>query len=539
MLSNRTWNETLKKQREKISLKRIVSILLHRVVLVSLILIVQIALIVLMIVRFSTYFPYFYLVCVLISLGVSLYLICNRSVSAYKIAWLVPILLFPLFGGLIYLLLGGYRLGFQRNNRFHSIDQKGQELLKEESDASAELEAAMPAAMKPSNFIRNSCNYPVYEGVADYYCLGDEAFPQMLEALNSAERFILVEYFIIAPGEMWDTILKILIKKAQQGVEVRLIYDDFGSMFTLSPHYGRKLQKEGIRCAVFNPYIPILSTRLNNRDHRKILVVDGKVGFTGGYNLADEYINRIVRFGHWKDSGLRLTGGSVWSLTVMFLSMWDAITNSRTDFEEFRATAAESLPRAAESDSGKPEEDSHGFLQPYCVHPTDNDHLAQSVLLDIIDRANKYVYFTTPYLVIDESMSQALCRAAKSGIDVRILTPHIPDKKIVFELTRANYMPLLESGVRIYEYTPGFMHSKNVVADDMYAIVGTINLDYRSLFLHYECGVLLYGSETVLKVRDDILETIQVSQEIEEDSFRPGPLKRLYRALLRVLAPLL
>jgi cardiolipin synthase len=523
--------EKLKKHRDKFSLKRIVSILLHRVVLVSLLLLAQVALIVLMIVRFSTYFPYFYLGCVLISMAVALYIVCNRSVSAYKIAWLVPILIFPLFGGLIYLLLGGYRVGYRRDTRFRTTDLRGKEHLAGQPDARQELEQTMPHALKVSDLIRNTGHYPVCQGYSKYYKLGDEAFPDLLEALRSAEHFIFLEYFIIQPGEMWDAMLKILIEKVEQGVEVRLMYDDFGSMFTLPSQYAKRLRKKGIRCAVFNPFIPVLSTRLNNRDHRKILVVDGKVAFTGGYNLADEYINRKVRFGHWKDSGVRITGEGVWSLTVIFLSMWDAVNETKTDFDAYHTFVPMIEARI--------DNDAPGFLQPYCVHPSDKDHLAESVLVNLIDRANRYIYFTTPYLVLDETITHALCRAAKSGVDVRIVTPHIPDKKMVFEVTRANYTPLLEAGVRIYEYTPGFMHSKNVVVDDTCAVVGTINLDYRSLFLHYECGVLLCGSETVLQVRDDILSTIQKSQEIDEASFQPGPLKRLYRSLLRVLAPLL
>jgi cardiolipin synthase len=529
--------EVLKKQREKLSFKRIFSILLHRVVLVSLMIIAQVAVIVLMIVRFSIYFSYFYLICLVISLLVALYILCNRGLSDYKIAWLVPILLFPLFGGLLYLVLGRNRVGFRKSNRFRTIDRKGQQVMAETPDARPQLEAAMPQALKTSDFIRNSSSYPICQGESNYYSLGDEAFPQILEALRGAEHFIFLEYFIIQPGKMWDSILDILTEKAAQGVDVRVIYDDFGSMLTLPPNYDRKLHAKGIQCVVFNPFIPVLSTRLNNRDHRKLLIVDGKIGFTGGYNLADEYINHVVRFGHWKDSGLRFTGEAVWSITVMFLSMWDSITGQQTDFQRYHAKFQ--IPQIDQGEGSEDSKSALTFLQPYCVHPSDADHLAESVLLGMIDRANRYIYFTTPYLVIDETLCQALCRAAKSGVDVRIITPHIPDKKLVFELTRANYVPLLEAGVRIYEYTPGFMHSKNVVADDQYAIVGTINLDYRSLFLHYECGVFLCGSETVLQVRDDIQSTIQLSQEVTMDEIHPGPLKRLYRALLRVLAPLL
>ncbi|WP_317380814.1 phospholipase D-like domain-containing protein, partial [uncultured Intestinimonas sp.] len=293
--------------------------------------------------------------------------------------------------------------------------------------------------------------------------------------------------------------------------------------------YAAELEKRtGIRCCVFNPFVPILSLRLNNRDHRKILVIDGKVAFTGGINLADEYINQKVRFGHWKDSAILVRGEAAWSMTVMFLSLWDDIRRTPAeDYDRFR-------PHWETPPTGV------GFVQPYTDSPLDGEAVGQSVYLNLINRARRYVYITTPYLIVDDSMNTALCIAAKSGVDVRIMTPHIPDKKMVFEVTRAHYGPLLEAGVKIYEYTPGFVHAKNFAVDDKFGTVGTVNVDYRSLFLHFENGVWLCGAPAVRDIRDDFLSTLEQCQPITLAQSRALPWwRRACRAVLRVFAPLM
>ena len=347
-----------------------------------------------------------------------------------------------------------------------------------------------------------------------------------MDALRGAERYIFIEYFIIEEGKHWNSVLDILTEKAKLGVEVRVIYDDIGSIATLPASYPLTLEKLGIHCQVFNRFMPVVSLRQNNRDHRKYMIVDGRVAFTGGINMADEYINVKPRFGHWKDSAIRLEGDAVWSMTVSFLSMWDFTHAEEEHFTPFRPAPAHG--------------GTEGYVQPYHDCPWDNEAVGQSVYLNLIYRAKRYVYITTPYLVIDYALTMALTNAAKSGVDVRIITPHIPDKKTVFEMTRSHYEELIEAGVSIYEYEPGFIHSKNFVVDDLWATVGTVNLDYRSMFLHFENGVLLYDTPSVKDIRDDFLDTQGKSLPVTlEDCHAVSPLHRLFRDLLRLFAPLL
>ena len=328
---------------------------------------------------------------------------------------------------------------------------------------------------------------------------------------------------------MWDAILEILERKAAAGLDVRVLYDDIGCLFTLPKHYARTLREKGIACKVFNPFRPVVSLRLNNRDHRKICVIDGHTAFTGGVNLSDEYINRVVRFGHWKDSGIRVKGEAAWNLTVMFLSSWGVTEEGEEEFSRYRPSTylEEELP-------------TDGLVQPFMDSPLDDEAVSATIYLNLITRANRYIYITTPYLIIDHAMMDALCTAAKSGVDVRLITPHIPDKRRIFELTRAHYGPLVQAGVKVYEYLPGFIHSKACVVDDQFGMVGTINLDYRSLYLHFECGVWLYQSRSVETIRDDFLATQAMSQQVQLAEIQQlSWWKRLYRNLLRVFAPLL
>ena len=338
-----------------------------------------------------------------------------------------------------------------------------------------------------------------------------------------------MEYFIIEEGQMWDTILEILKEKAAEGVDVRVIYDDFGCLFLLPTGYDKKLEAMGIKCCVFNPFIPLLTLRMNNRDHRKICVIDGHTAFTGGINLADEYINAIDKHGHWKDTALIIKGEAVWSFTVMFLTMWDYLRKTNEDYEAYRPHVHH--PEPFEGD---------GFVQPYTDCPLDNESVGENVYLNLINNAKEYVYINTPYLILDHEMITALSQAAKRGVDVRILTPHHGDKWYVHGVTRANYWALVDDGVKIYEYTPGFVHAKTFVVDDEYAVVGTINLDYRSLYLHYECAAWLYKTKSVLDVRDDYLETLKVSQKITSADFNTIPwYRKIMFAFLRIFAPLM
>ena len=508
-------------------MKKLIYILSHRSVYVSLSLLSQLAILFLMVATFSEYMDFFYWGCILLSVMAALAIISSRMDPGYKIAWLLVVLPFPVFGGILYLLMGGGTIPKNIQKRMKGILDKSALALREDFKADDLLSLGGDAATQAS-YLEQHAFCPAYTNTeTEYFPLGDLAFPRMLDELKKAERYIFLEYFILRPGVFWDSILAILEEKAAQGVDVRLIYDDMGCIFTLPRDYDQILAAKGIQCQVFNRYVPVMSLRLNNRDHRKMMIIDGKVGFTGGINLADEYINQLERFGHWKDSAILLDGDAVWSMTVMFLAMWDNVCGLDEDFDRFRPSAAPVRPWS-------------GYIQPYTDTPLDRETVGQAVYLNMIAKARNYIYITTPYLVIDAATNTALCNAAKSGVDVRIIVPHIPDKRYVFEVTRAHYPPLLEAGVQIFEYTPGFIHAKNFVVDDRFATVGTVNLDYRSLFLHFENGVWLCEAPCIRDIRKDFLATLKVCEPVSLRRFKHlNILLRIYRSILRVFAPLM
>ena len=511
-------------------MQKLVSLLFHRVVIVGVSILLQAAFLLSMVLFFSDYFIEVYFVCIFISICVVLWIVGNRSNPAYKIAWLIPILAFPVFGGILYLLFGGHHLSARTRRKMQGVNATAREAMGADQGAMARLEQLDRNAANQSRYIKYASDCPVHVNTeVEYFPLGELKYQRMLEELKKAKHYIFLEYFIIEEGVMWDSVLDILTEKAAQGVDVRVLYDDIGCMFTLPRDYARTLEERGIACCVFNPFIPVLSSRLNNRDHRKILVIDGHTGFTGGINLADEYINAKVKYGHWKDTAVMLKGEGVWNLTVLFLSMWDHVRGTEESFEPYRPPFHPESVR-----------EELGFVQPFTDSPLDDEPVGENVYLNLINKAERYVYITTPYLIIDSTMTTALCTAAKSGVDVRILTPHIPDKKVIFEVTRAHYPLLLEAGVKIYEYTPGFVHAKTFSVDDKYGVVGSINMDYRSLFLHFECGVWMYRCPCIAQIRDDFLKTLEESQQMELDKVtRLSWVKKLGRAILRVFAPLM
>lgn len=479
------------------------------------------------ILRFNEYFIQFYWVCIAASVLAVLWIIGNKSDPGYKIAWIIPILAVPIFGGIFYIVFGGSHLSKRAKREMAGLREEMARQLT--GDFQAERLADMGSdAVIQARYLEKCALCPVYGNTETaYFPLGEELFQAMLTELKQAKKYILMEYFIVEEGQMWDAILAVLLEKARAGVEVRLIYDDVGSMFTLPKDYDETLEADGIHCLAFNRFIPVLSLRLNNRDHRKVCVVDGKVGFTGGINLADEYINAKVRYGHWKDGGILLRGDAVWSMAVMFLSMWHLYRDGDEDSQWFRPLRQD-LPAA------------RGWAQPYTDSPLDEEPVGQTVYLNLINRAKEYVYIMTPYLIIDDAMTRALVSAAKGGVDVRIMTPHIPDKKIIFEVTRAHYEALLEGGVRIYEYTPGFLHAKTFAVDDRFGVAGTVNMDYRSLFLHFEDGVLLFGQPSIRDIKADFLKTQKMCQRITLEQCRALPWwRQLLRDLLRIFAPLM
>lgn len=457
-------------------------------------------------------------------------IVSRRMNPSYKLAWAFIILMFPLLGLFIYYVFGRSELTKRTRNRMQSVSDEVMSLLPDYSETEEKLRSLSESAANQSHYISEWAKFPVYQKTkTKYYPCGEEMFPDMLQALRQAEHFIFLEYFILDEGTMYDQVVEILIEKAEAGVDVRLIYDDVGCITTMPAHFYRKLQAHGIKCAAFNPFRPILSIILNNRDHRKIFVVDGRVAFTGGINIADEYINAVERFGYWKDTGIRLEGEAVWSFTCMFLSTWNYIVRSSEDYRKF-------MPQVHQTEAFEDD----GFVQPYGDTPLDRENTGENVYMNIISRAKRYVYIFTPYLIIDNEMMTVLCNAAKSGVDVRIVTPGIPDKKIVYLLTQADYGTLIENGVKIYQYTPGFIHAKCFVCDDEIATVGSINMDYRSLYLHFECGVFMYHSQAVMKVKEDALATIAQSERItQEFCKRRKWYVRLLQSILRLIAPLM
>ena len=509
-------------------MKKILRFITQRVVITALLIVLQALLLFGFIWKLDNYFVYFYAGSVLLSLLITLGIINSKSNPAYKIAWLIPILLFPVFGGLIYLLFGSDRTGRYLRKKLQGIGTEMDNVIGEAHRRSG-AEQLPPDAANQSRYISHCAYCPPYQNTTtEYLPLGEVKFERMVEELKKAKHYIFLEYFIIQEGKMWNTILDILRQKAAEGVDVRVIYDDMGCIMILPTGYDRTLEQMGIKCRIFNPFVPILSSRFNTRDHRKICVIDGNVGFTGGINLADEYINAYEKHGHWKDTSILLKGEAVFNLTVMFLSMWDYLdgTTGKTDYSRYYPTVWD--------------ENAKGYVQPFADNPLDDEAVGETVYLNLINKAKRYVYITTPYLILSSEMLTALTSAAKCGVDVRIITPHVPDKWYVHAVSRSHYQPLIEAGVKIYEYTPGFIHAKTFVVDDDYAVVGTINLDYRSLYLHFECAVWMYQTPSVAQVRDDFFKTQQISQEITLEECRSLSFpRRLGRSVLRVFAPLM
>lgn len=510
--------------------QNILKLLFSRMVIVGLLLAVQFGIIVFGIWQLADYFYYLYAAFFVISIAAVLWIMSRQDNPAYKLAWVIPILLFPAFGGLFYLFFGTNKVSKKFRRRIELAEKESAHLLVQDETVMKEIEQDGMSIARQVAYIRRRCVFPVYKNTqTEYLSPGEVKFERLLEALRGAAHFIFLEYFIIEEGEMWDPIFDLLRQKVRKGVEVRVMYDDVGCLNTLPSNYHKVLESYGIRCCVFNPFRPVLSIKLNNRDHRKIAVIDGYIGFTGGINLADEYINAYEKHGHWKDASIMLTGDAVWNLTVMFLEAWQFTTGELLDFENYRPHSY--YHEAFESD---------GYVQPFADSPLDNENVGELSYINMIARAKRYVYINTPYLIIDNELITMLTLAAKSGVDVRITLPHIADKWYVHLLTRSYYAQLIECGVRIYEYTPGFLHSKTFLADDEVGIIGTTNLDYRSLYLHFECGAWLYKTRAVHQLKNDYLNTLKVCHEISLDEARSEKLlKRIIRTILKAFAPLM
>ena len=456
-------------------------------------------------------------------------LVAKREESSYRILWVLVIVALPIFGAMLYLMLGHKSTGKKLKRRLASSKKGLLSLDKSENETILSDIAQNDLRIAQSlRHLSESTDFPICKnGTSKYYPLGEDAFPDMCKDLENAKKFVFIEYFIIASGEFWDTLTEILARKSAEGVDVRVMYDDLGSISTYSVADIKKLKDKGIKCIPFNPFF-LIKSQLNNRDHRKIMVIDGEVAYSGGINLADEYINKIERFGHWKDIAFRITGEAVNSYTYMFAEFWNAFAPLH------KIPADLTKPVATTADDSD-----NGYIIPYYDSPIRDEHTSNELFTDMLSVATDYIWFYTPYLLLGDALFDAFIRAAKRGVDVRLITPAIGDKKVVHRMSRSYYEDLLKAGVKVYEYTPGFVHAKAFIADDKIAGIGTVNLDYRSLFLHFECNSVFYKADIINDLKQDYLDTQNKSAERTLDSLRKGFLHKFVDNLLRVIAPLL
>ncbi len=455
-----------------------------------------------------------------------LVVINSKMIVEGKLIWVILFLMFPLLGIVIYRMFVWNKAPKRHRKYYERVKAKVKEI-NEKSDAEdKELKQKLGKYYGQFEYVYKTTNLKTYTNSnINYLNTGEKFYEELIKELKRAKNYIFMEYFIIERGTMWNSILDILKDKVKEGVEVRVMYDDLGTIYKLPNNYPKKLKKMGIECVKFNSFVPIMSALHNNRDHRKITIVDGNVGFVSGLNIADEYINVVQKFGYWKDTGVKITGEAVKSLLMMFLQLYNVQTQQNEAFQLYL--------KDVEPVEGK------GFVCPYGDGPRyfDEDDVAQNVYLNMINQAQNYIWITTPYLIVDNRLLNALCSAAKRGVDVRIITPHIPDKKIIFRMTRSNYKPLQEAGVKIFEYQQGFIHSKQFLCDDEIAIVGTINLDYRSLLHHYECGVIMYDVDCLTEIKKDFENLFNVSMDMKD--FKVSAFNRLICAILKAFTPML
>ena len=498
-----------------------------RCILVGVSLLFQVGWMLLLILRLNEYSAIISLATGILSFLLVLQLHSRHTTSAMKMPWIMLILVFPVMGLSLYLLI--VLFGDLGSNKKHlkKLQSETRKFLTQEPEVFAELEKNHPEYAGQFRYLWNHNHSPVYANTrTEYYPEAKVAFAAIKEALKQAEHFIFMEYFIVSDMSSFREIEDILVCKVAQGVEVRLMYDDIGSIGTVNLAFAKRLNDVGIKCRIFNPAIPIVNVFMNHRDHRKITVIDGSVGFTGGFNLSDEYFDRTHPYGKWKDTGIRLEGDGVKQLTAMFLEMWNLNSRTNEDCGPYL-----NIQACCPAD---------GFLQPFGDNPLSEERTAENVYLNLISSAQKSLYFMTPYLIITDEMNRALGLAAKRGVDVRIITPGIPDKKTVFAMTRSYYAGLASQGVRIFEYTPGFCHAKQCLCDGKLASIGTSNLDYRSLYLHFENDVLLCDCQAVKQMHDDFEAVFPQCTEMTQEYARGKKMiLRTWECILRLFAPMI
>lgn len=509
-------------------MSKVLNILKSRYFLSAFIILLEFVQLLVVFILLSKYFTIISFLGYIFYIGVFLYIINRYESPEFKLPWIIIILLFFVVGAFTFILITSNEQNKKMIKKFKKNKENIKTYLNHNETLNYLKEENMDAYLQ-ANYIHKVTGLSIYQNTkTTYYKIGEDFHKELLKSLSDAKYFIFMEYFIIEEGEMWNSIYEILKEKANLGVKVYFIYDDFGCMSTLPQDYYKKLTTEGINAIPSNQFKPVLSRIHNNRDHRKITVIDGIIGFTGGINLADEYINVKEKYGHWKDTAVKLEGEAVQSLTALFLETWNTQKREELNVQEF--LNIEYYPI-----------ETNEVVVPYGDGPEDFyfDNIGKYVYLNMLNSAKKYIYITTPYLICDYELLNALCVCAKKGVDVRIITPHIPDKKLIFWMTQSNYEILIKNGVKIYEYTPGFIHAKNFICDDMYATCGTINLDYRSLVHHFECGVWMYKTDSIKEMKKDYLDTLCESQEIKHEKAKLKGWKRLIAEVLKVFSPLM
>ncbi len=465
-----------------------------------------------------------------LSLLVALHIISKRTKEAYKLTWVFLILVFPLFGGILYLFFRVQTRSKALLRFMKKISDRIRPAYALTPSSYEKATAALPAHARQIEYLEKYSGFPVFENtLTKHLSPGEDFWASLLPDLEKAEHYIFIESFIIEAGAFWNSIHKILKEKAASGVDVRIMYDDMGCFLRLPLGFSKQMKKDGIRCIPFNRFVPVLNALQNYRDHRKIIVIDGKIAYTGGMNLADEYVNLESPFGHWKDTGIRVEGDAAWSFALMFLENWLVEGQKEDDLARFYPW----------HDAPCPIREENSFVLPFADSPLDNENVTDHVYTQMITKATRYVYIMTPYLIVDNSMVSALCTAAKSGVDIRIMTPHRWDKRIVHFTTRSYYRELIRAGIRIFEYTPGFIHSKTFVSDDTTAVIGSANMDFRSLYLQYECGVWMHGAGAVTELRDDFLKTQALCHEITAKDCKGNVISRFFEEICRLFAPLM
>lgn len=517
-------NKTVKKAK-----KTIFHVIFSRAFVLIVLLLVQLALFIVPMRYLQDYGKYYNAFFYLVSLVATIYIINEHSNPAFQISWILFIAAAPVFGTAFFLYMKLQPGTFFLKKRLEQLTLEIREYMQQEIGTVEHLRLSKPANANLAHYLSEQVGYPIYKNTeVIYFPLGEDKFEALKNQLHQAEHYIFMEYFIVEEGLMWNEVLQILKEKVAMGVEVRFMYDGMNSIQRFPYNYPKTLRSYGIKCKVFNQVKPVLSTYQNNRDHRKICVIDGKVAFTGGVNLSDEYINARERFGHWKDTAIMLKGEAVQSFTMMFLNLWNIDEKLKENYDKYLTPKSSIVRREL------------GFVLPYGDSPYDRENVGEQVYFHILNHAKKYVHIMTPYLILDSEMITTLTHTAKCGIEVIIIMPHIPDKKYAFWLAHTYYEELIQAGVQIYEYTPGFVHAKVFVSDNDTAVVGTINLDYRSFYHHFECGAFVYNNPSVWEVERDFQNTLKKCQKITVMDLKKGNLfTRIIGRVLRLIAPLM